>query len=111
MAESQTSTFPKMGEEPLTSHLVNASANRGNTIPVARKGPSSDSEPGDQAVRGVGRMASGEINGPCFSPVTRISFPNSPEMSQTGRGLRVMPSKTGVSDFWQQRYDVGTVIA
>jgi HNH endonuclease len=111
MAENATSSFVKMGEEPLTSHLVNASANRGNTMPVARKGPSSDSEPGTMAVRGTGRMTSGEVNGPSFSPVTRISFPNSPEMSQTGRGLRTVPSKAGVSDFWQQRYDVGTVIA
>ncbi len=111
MADVTSSAFPKMGEEPLTSHLVNASANRGNTMPVARHSSGDALAVGGTAIRGVGRDATGEVNGPSFAPVTRISYPNSPEMAQTGRGLRIVPSKTGVGDFWDNRFDSGKVIA
>lgn len=103
MAES-TSQFPKMGEEPLTSHLVNASGDRSPyTIFAAKHGPSADSEPGDQAVRGVGPEATGEHSGPRFSPVTTVFYPNAPEYATTGRGMRTVPSKAGVGDFWDDR--------
>jgi hypothetical protein len=101
---STTSQFPKMGEEPLTSHLVNCSGDRSPyTIRAPKHGPSADSEPGDQAVRGVGADATGEHNGPRFRPATTLYWPNSPESGQTGRGMRTVPSKTGVGDFWDDR--------
>lgn len=94
------SNFPKMGEEPLVGNVVNVSGNRSPyTMPVARKGPSSDSEPGDMAVRGVGAMASGEHNGPTFAPLKTVFYPNSPEFKNTGRGMRRVPSK-GDTSFW-----------
>lgn len=101
MAMISASSFPKMGEEPLTSHLVNASGDRSPyTTGVPKHGPSSDSEPGDQAVRGVGSDATGEHSGPTFRPVTTLPFQPDP---QTGRGMRTVPSKAGVSDFWNDR--------
>ncbi len=104
MAENVTSSFVKMGEEPLTAHLVNASGDRSPyTIFAAKHGPSADSEAGDQAVRGVGQMATGEHSGPTFRPVTTICYPNSPESRSTGRGMRTVPSKAGALDFWDDR--------
>lgn len=101
-----TSNFPKMGESPLTApgSLVNASGNRSPyTMQAPKHGPSADSEPGDQAVRGVGQMATGEHSGPRFSPATTICYPNSPEHGSTGRGMRTVASRAGVSDFWTDR--------
>lgn len=102
MADNATSQFPKMGEEPLTSHLVNISGNRSpNTMPVARKGPSGDSESEPASHRGATSM-SGERNGPRFAPQTTISWPNAPEHAKTGRGMRTLPPATR-SPFWDQR--------
>lgn len=111
MADSATSAFPKMGEEPLTHNLVNASGNRGNTIPVARPAQGDAIATGGTAVRGVGPDASGERDGARLV-ISTILYPNSSEMSQTGRGMRVVPSKAGVSDFWNDRASQsGQVIA
>jgi hypothetical protein len=112
MADSASSAFPKMGEAPLTSHLVNASGDRSPyTKNVARPAQGDAEAVGGTAIRGVGQMATTEMNGPVNRPVTTISYPNSPEMSKTGRGMRVVPSKTGVGDFWDNRYETGQVIA
>jgi hypothetical protein len=101
MATTSASTFPKMGEEPLTNHLVNASGNRSPyTMNAPKHGPSADSEPGDQAIRGAGSMATGEHSGPAFRPVTTLPLQSDP---RTGRGMRTVPSKAGVSDFWNDR--------
>ena len=110
--DATTSNFVKMGEEPLTNSLVNVSGDRSPYTTMRPRGVSEGGTPlaGGTAVRGVGADATGEHSGPCFSPVTTISFPNSPEASETGRGLRVMPSKVGNQDFWDKRYATGSVI-
>jgi hypothetical protein len=101
---SQTQ-FPKMGEEPLTNSLVNVSGNRSPyTTAVARKGPSGDSESEPATHRGQTSM-SGTHPGPAFRPQTTISYPNAPEASQTGRGMRTLPSAVGNSPFWDRRAD------
>lgn len=113
MSVTDSSVFPKMGAEPLTDHLVDISGNRSPyTIRVPRHGPSADSEPGDQALRGVGSDATGEHSGPRFAPVTTVFYPNAPEWSETGRALRTVPSKVGALDFWDARSEDngGTVI-
>lgn len=113
MAESQTS-FPKMGEHPLVGTIVNTSGDRSPyTQTVAKPSQGDAIATGGTAIRGVGRDATGEHSGPCFAPQTTISFPNSPEASQTGRGLRTVPSvasRTGNGDFWDSRAQ-GQVIA
>jgi hypothetical protein len=105
MAAGVTSQFEKMGESPLTApgSVVNVSGNRSPyTMEVPRKGPSGDSESEPASVRGNGGMMSGEHNGPRFSPLTTVFYPNSPEMSQTGRGMRTVPSK-GDNSFWGEQ--------
>jgi hypothetical protein len=105
MATTSAATFPKMGEEPLTQHLVNCSGDRSPyTLRAPKGGPSGDAlATGGKANRGVGAMATGEHSGARFSPVMTIDYPNSPEHAQTGRGMRTVPSKAGVSDFWNDR--------
>lgn len=106
MTQHIESNFPKMGEHALEGSLVNMSGARSPyTQPVARKGPAGDSESEPSAVRG-GMQISGEHCGPTFRPVATVSYPNSPEVSQTGRGLRAIPSvasRTGNGDFWNDR--------
>lgn len=114
--DTAVSNFPKMGEHPLEGTIVNTSGNRSPyTYPRAKSGPSGDSETEPSIVRGVGSLATGEHSGPCFAPQTTISFPNSPESGQTGRGLRTVPSvasRSGNGGFWDQRTSQsGQVIA
>lgn len=107
------SQFPKMGEHALEDSLVNVSGDRSPyTKDVARKGPSGDVlATGGKANKGQISM-SGEHNGPRFAPVTTISYPNAPEASQTGRGMRTVRSAVGNRDFWDSRSSQsGEVIA
>lgn len=107
MADNATSNFPKMGENPMVGTLVNVSGNRSPyTHPVARPSQGDALATGGTAIRGASSM-SGEHNGPRFAPVTTICFPNSPEASQTGRGLRTVKSAIGNRDFWDRRYEEG----
>lgn len=97
-----STSFPAMGEEPLTSHLVNISGDRSPyTTPVARKGPAGDSESEPAAVRGQTEIH--DAHGPTFRPQTTICYPNAPEASGTGRGMRTVPSSLGNKDFWDMR--------
>lgn len=96
------STFPKMGEEPLTSNIVNVSGNRSPyTQTVAKRGPAGDSESEPASVRGHISM-DGEHNGPTFRPVATLPFQPDPS---TGRGMRTVPSSLGNRDFWDRRAD------
>jgi hypothetical protein len=115
MSESVQSSFAKMGEHPLVGTIVNTSGNRSPyTHPVADPAQGDAIATGGTAIRGVGRDATGEHSGPVCSPQTTISYPNSPEAAQTGRGLRTVPSvasRTGNGDFWDRRAFTGQVIA
>lgn len=99
-----STNFPAMGEFPLTEGLVNVSGDRSrNTIPVARKGPSGDVlATGGTAHRGQISM-DGEHNGPTFRPVTTLYAQNAAAASDTGRGMRTVPSAMGNRDFWDKR--------
>ena len=98
--DTDTSTFPKMGDEYLTDHLVNVSGNRSPyTMPVAKKSTTTDQGP----VGGTAHRKSVEIkeaNGPACTPVATINYSNAPEAGQTQRGLRTIPSRAGVGDFY-----------
>lgn len=97
-----TTSFPKIGDEPLTSHLVNVSGDRSRyTMPVPRKGPSGDQMDGPTGHRGATSM-SGEHNGPRFRPVTTLYAQNAAAASDTGRGMRTLPSAMR-SPFWDKR--------
>lgn len=105
--DATTSQFPKMGEHPLEGNIVNVSGDRSPyTQSVAKYSGGDAIATSGTSIRGVGRDATGEKPGPAFAPQTTISFPNSPESSQTLRSLRTVPSvasKTGNGDFWDSR--------
>lgn len=109
------SNFPKVGEHPLEGTIVNTSGNRSPYTHAEGRYTGGDAIGGGMAVRPVGSMATGEHSGPVFAPQSTIVFPNSPESSQTGRGLRPIrsvASKTGNGDFWDSRTSQsGQVIA
>jgi hypothetical protein len=108
MADMTTSSFPKMGENPLVGTIVNISGNRSPyTHPVALPSQGDAAAIGGTSIRSVGSDATGENAGPRFAPVTMICFPNDPAASQTGRGLRIVRSAVGNSDFWDRRYESG----
>ena len=92
MSSTITTHFETMGSNPLVGTVVNVSGDRSPyTIPTARKGPSSDVlATGGKANKGATLM-SGTHNGAKFSPQTKICFPNAPEASATGRGMRTVP--------------------
>jgi hypothetical protein len=108
------SSFPKMGEHPLVGTIVNTSGNRSPYTHAEGRASSGDAiATGGTAIRGVGGDATGEHSGPVFAPQTTICFQYAPEASQTGRGLRTIPSvasKTGNGDFWDNRANSGQVI-
>lgn len=109
MSQSQ---FPKMGEFPLVDSIGDPSAlPSGHTTFRPRTGPSSDGESEPAGARGRTAMT-GEHHGPVFRPQTTICYPNAPEASATGRGLRILPSVASRNAFWDQRADgSGQVIA
>lgn len=110
--DAVSSNFPKMGEHPLEGSIVNTSGNRSPyTHPRPEYAPTGGQDAASAGGRGVGPMATGENAGPRFAPVTTISYPNSPEASETGRALRTVRSAIGNRDFWDKRYASGEVIA
>jgi hypothetical protein len=112
-SDNVSTSFVTMGAEPLTDHLVNVSGDRSPYTTLRPRGvPNGGSVPdaGTATYRGVGADATGEHSGPRFAPASTICYPNSPEASKTGRGLRTVPSKMGNQDFWDKRYESGEVI-
>ncbi len=89
-----------MGDEELTSHLVNVSGNRSPyTMPVQKKGPTNDGDPSMGTANARSANLIHEANGPRCRTVETINYENSPEKNATGRNLRIMPSKAGIQDF------------
>jgi hypothetical protein len=111
-SDNEQTTFPKMGDETLTDHLVNVSGNRTPyTMPVAKKSTTTDQGPvGGKANRRPWLIHGGD--GPACTPVATINYSNSPESSQTQRGMRTVPSKAGKGDFYRAsgRDNAGRVI-
>lgn len=112
-SDTQTSSFPKMGDSSITDGLVNVSGNRSPyTTAVPRKGPAGDSFPGEGTKANRSANQIHEAHGPTFRPVATTCFPNAPEAAQVQRGLRTVPSSVGNRDFWDRRSgDGGQVIA
>lgn len=96
--------FPAMGEMPLVGSVVNISGNRSPyTQVVPRKGAASDRDPSAGTATHRGRSMIHEAHGPTFRPMTTVFYPNAPERSGTGRGMRTVPSAVGNRDFWNDR--------
>lgn len=105
MAMTETSTFPKMGDDGY-SGLVNMSGNRSPyTTAVPRKGPTTPDIGGGGA---GGRSNGGMLHegmGPQFRPVASRAY--APEYPATGRNIRPVPSSAGRGDFWTARASAG----
>lgn len=106
-----TTNFPSMGEHPLEGNIVNISGRESrNTILAPRHAPSGDGQnAGGTAHRGAISM-NGEHNGPRFRPVATLYKQNAAAASDTGRGMRTVPSSLGNRDFWASR-QAGRVIS
>ncbi len=98
--DAESTSFPKMGDEELTSHVVNISGNRSPyTMPVQKKGPTNDGDPSMGTANARSANLIHEANGPRCRTVETINYENTPEKNATGRNLRIMPSKAGIQDF------------
>jgi hypothetical protein len=97
---NQTSNFPKMGDDGMTS-LVNMSGQRSPyTMPEGRKGPGSP-DLGGGGAGGRGSTMIHEAHGPQFRPVASKVYAT--EYAATGRNTRQVPSAVGNRDFWAAR--------
>ncbi len=93
-----TSDFPKVGSY---DSVVNMSGQRSPyTMPEARKGPMNDNPPDSSAAKRGATMIR-DADGPTFRPVATRGW--APGYGETGRGMRIMPSRTGLGDFWSSR--------
>lgn len=93
-----TTSFPKVGSY---DHVVNMSGQRSPyTIPEARKGAMNDNPPDSSAAHRGATMIR-DAHGPTFRPVATRGW--APNYGETGRGMRTVPSRTGVGDFWASR--------
>lgn len=87
MSDSATSNFPKMGDP--TASVVNMSGQRSPYMRYADKqGFGKNDNPADSARAHRGATEIRGANGPACKIVTTISYPNSPEASQTLRNVK-----------------------
>jgi hypothetical protein len=99
-SDTETSNFPKMGDDGMAS-VVNMSGNRSAyTMPVGRKGPMND-DIGGGATSIKGSSVIHEAQGPRFAPVATSVYAG--EYAGTERSVHRVPSRTGVGDFWTSR--------
>lgn len=108
MGEKVVTTFPTMGEHPLEGSVVNMSGARSPYTKLAG-GNQGKSDAPDSSDSVAGATLIKEANGPQCAPVTTIAYPNAPESNQSMRNVKLMPSKSGVSDFWAQRAEGGRI--
>jgi hypothetical protein len=104
MTDHVTTDFPVMGDQGIASSVVNMSGNRSPyTTPVAKQGGQSG---GIDGVTGGPRQQTeinSEVLGPLCKPQTTLFFPNAADHDKTGRNTKILPSRSGTSDFWDQR--------
>ena len=104
MSDEVRTTFPVMGSEGIASSVVNMSGARSPYTQLApRQGvPSGDDLPSATGARSQ-TMTNAEVLGPCCAPQTTLFYPNAADHASTGRNVKLMPSRSGVSDFWNER--------
>ena len=89
MADNATTQFPKMGDEGITSHVVNISGQRSPyTKPTTKEGfgKSGDGDLAHKSNKSATLIHN--ANGPrCFIAAT-ISYPNSPEASKEQKNVK-----------------------
>ena len=95
--------FPVMGDAGIPASVVNISGNRS---PYTTMQPRQGSESGDLPSATGNRaqsMVGSETLGPLCAPQTTLYYPNAATHECTGRNVKILPSRAGVSDFWDQR--------
>jgi len=104
MSDPVQTSFPVMGDSAITEHVVNISGSRSPyTTMVPRQGvPAGDDLPSSTGNRSQS-VVNAEVLGPCCAPQTTLFFPNAADHDKTGRNVKLMPSRSGVSDFWSER--------
>jgi hypothetical protein len=104
MTDAVSTSFPVMGDSGIIDHVVNMSGNRSPyTTPVAKKGPAGDSIDGPTGGPRVQTEVNAEVLGPMCSPQTTLFYPNAADHDKTGRNTIIVPSRSGVGDFWNSR--------
>lgn len=98
--QTQTSSFPTMGDEGYAG-LVNVSGDRSPyTRAVPRQGPTSP-DMGGGGAGGRGSTMIHEAHGPQFRPVASRVYQE--EYPGTERSIRTVPSAANRGDFWTSR--------
>ena len=96
MADKTTTSFPTMGQDALA--FVNTSARADTSLRTPRQAYSMV-----EAATATHRSQKFERGGHHGAIQATMCYPNSPEHSATQRNLKIMPNKTGLSDFWAKR--------
>lgn len=87
--DNETSNFPKVGDEGITSHVVNISGQRSPYTKVAGKeGFGKNDNPPNSHKSNKGATLIRNANGPACRVVSKISYPNSPESGKTQRNVK-----------------------
>lgn len=105
MAETVTSHFPAMGEGPFTD-VHDPSGSRSPYTKLRPKGGPSSIGPDSVTSQRTRVPINAEVTGPMCRPNTTIAYASDPVNL---RNVRLMPSRTGVSDMWAARAE-GSVI-
>lgn len=102
-----TTQFEKIGDQGF-EQVMNMSGQRSPyTMPRGRMGPTQPDLGGGNGSSRKSATLIKEAHGPTFTPVASRTF--AADYPETGRGIRVMPSRTGLGDFWNQRQDGQTI--
>ena len=100
--EQVSSNFPTMGDHGLVDSVVNMSGQRSPYTTLGQGiggGGKSDAPDSDTSIRKSTEIENAQ--GPKATIYTRIYEGNAAEANLTLRNVRIVPSKAGVSDFWQ----------
>jgi|SRR5579862_2670073 len=110
MCEACKSDFGTVGDSPLSYVGSGKPAKKSKyTTPVAKGTMGRGASPtGTMASRSNKKMP--ESGGPKCTIVATLYKPNAAESSMQLRNTRLMPSKAGVGDFWQERAKGGQVL-
>lgn len=111
ITETTTTQFEVMGDSGIPKSVCNLSGQR-SRYTMQGKGVGSVTSDADPAIGTKANRRGREIkdaNGPSCKIQAKISFPNSPEASNTGRNVKTVPSAIGNRDFWQKRSEGGKI--
>lgn len=102
-------SFPPVGPNGLLHDIVNISGQRSpytKALPV-KGGPAGVGIDGPTAPAGgaqPAQLVNAEVLGPQCKPMTTISHSDPQGFDKgTGKNVKLLPSRTGTGDFWNQR--------